>query len=76
MGHSYDPPAGNPSRVVATNIIDRRGPVPNHGDPLKNGLDVWPRDAKTFVSGNEVYGDFNKTWDTLFRVALVAFRSH
>lgn len=45
-------------------VADRRAPAKGHGDPLVNGWNVWPQDAKSFVPGNEVYGGFKKTWTT------------
>jgi len=45
-------------------ITERRAPTQNQGDPLENGRNVWPRDAKTFVPGNDIYGGFRKTWNT------------
>jgi len=32
------------------------------GDPCANGWDVWPREARTWVPGNEVHGGFKPTW--------------
>lgn len=43
-------------------ITERRSPAIERGDPTVNGWNVWPRDAKTFVPGNEEYGGFKKTW--------------
>ena len=45
-------------------VSDRRAPAKVHGDPLVNGWNVWPQNAKSFVPGNEVYGGFKKTWTT------------
>lgn len=45
-------------------ITDRRKPAKDHGDPTKNGWNVWPNNAKTLVPGNDVYSGFKKTWAT------------
>jgi hypothetical protein len=50
--------------VAQLTITERRKPAQATGDPTINGWNVWPQGAKTFVPGNEVYGGFNKTWDT------------
>lgn len=44
-------------------ISERRKPTKDQGDPMINGWNVWPQDAKTFVPGNDVYGGFKKTWN-------------
>jgi len=44
-------------------INDRRKPVVEQGDPMVNGWNVWPHDAKSFVPGNEVFSGFKKTWN-------------
>jgi hypothetical protein len=50
--------------VAQLKITERRRPAQEKGDPTKNGWNVWPQDAKTFVPTNEVYGGFKKTWNT------------
>ena len=43
-------------------IEDRREPIKKAGDPLVNGWNVWPQNAKSAVPGNEQYSGFKKTW--------------
>ena len=50
--------------VAQLKITERRRPAQKQGDPTKNGWNVWPQDAKTFVPGDETYGGFKKTWNT------------
>jgi hypothetical protein len=50
--------------VAQLKITERRRPAEEKGDPTKNGWNVWPQDAKTFVPTNEAYGGFKKTWTT------------
>ena len=44
-------------------ITDRKQPIKKAGSPTINGWNVWPKNAKTFVPGNEEYSNLKKNWE-------------
>ena len=55
-------PADTAAFLAPLHVRSRNGPAIATGDPSVNGWNVWPRDSKTFVPGNEQCGGWRHTW--------------